>query len=104
MTQNEKQIQFNTESTKLVNTKELFGIECNFEVYGFKNKNSHVPKIDKSYKFDPETTLSILFNSNKLKQFSRRSFLSDMKLPFVRYNDLHLTLFDKKLELSKFKL
>jgi len=43
-----------------INTKEIFGVDCNFKVQGFVNNNSHVPAIDKSYKFDPETTLAIL--------------------------------------------
>ena len=38
-----------------INTKEVFGIECPFKVYGFKSKNDHVPIIDKDYKFNPET-------------------------------------------------
>ena len=45
---------------KVINTKEVFGITCNFDVYGFDNTNEHVPDIDSSYRFDPETTLSIL--------------------------------------------
>ena len=45
---------------KIINTKEIFGITCNFDVYGFDNTSEHVPDIDSSYRFDPETTLSIL--------------------------------------------
>tara|TARA_Y100001970_G_scaffold287904_1_gene413730 strand:+ start:1290 stop:2255 length:966 start_codon:yes stop_codon:yes gene_type:complete len=45
---------------KKVNTKELFGINCNFDVFGFENQNEYVPEIDSSYRFDPETTISIL--------------------------------------------
>jgi len=45
---------------KIINTKEIFGITCNFDVYGFNNNNEHVPDIDSSYRFDPETTMSIL--------------------------------------------
>ena len=43
-----------------INTKELFNVDCNFEVYGFSKKNNFVPDIDKSYKFDPDTTRAIL--------------------------------------------
>ena len=43
-----------------INTKELFDVDCNFEVYGFSKKNNYVPVIDKSYKFDPDTTRAIL--------------------------------------------
>ena len=46
--------------TKLINTNELFGVPCNFEVYGFEKNSEHVPEIDQSYRFDPETTISIL--------------------------------------------
>ena len=45
---------------KIINTKEMFGITCNFDVYGFDNNSEHVPDIDSSYRFDPETTMSIL--------------------------------------------
>ncbi len=50
-----------------VNTKQLFGINCNFEVLGFEKRNDHVPEIDESYKFNEETTLSILagFSNNR---------------------------------------
>ena len=45
---------------KKIDTEQLFGVKCNFKVFGFKNKNTHVPEVDETYKFDPETTLSIL--------------------------------------------
>ena len=45
---------------KLINTKDTFGVNCNFEVFGFDAKNENVPEIDLSYQFDPETTVSIL--------------------------------------------
>ena len=45
---------------KLINTEAVFGVVCNFEVYGFKEPSEHVPEIDYSYRFDPETTTSIL--------------------------------------------
>ncbi len=53
--------------SRLVNTKEIFGVECNFEVFGFDTSNENVPEIDSSYRFDPETTLSILagFTNNR---------------------------------------
>ena len=43
-----------------INTIEVFGINCNFDVYGFAEKNENVPEIDLTYKFDPNTTLAIL--------------------------------------------
>jgi cobaltochelatase CobS len=52
----------NSEDRPLVkiNTKELFAVVCNFEVFGFSEKSNFVPNIDKSYKFDPDTTRAIL--------------------------------------------
>ena len=46
--------------TKKINTKDVFGVKCEFEVFGFLKRSDYVPEIDNSYKFDPETTLSIL--------------------------------------------
>ena len=45
---------------KLIDTKEVFDITCNFDVYGFDSNSEHVPEIDSTYRFDPETTMSIL--------------------------------------------
>ena len=45
---------------KKIDTKKIFGVSCNFDVYGFETYNEHVPEIDRSYIFDPETTISIL--------------------------------------------
>jgi len=50
----------NTKPNKKINTKEIFGVTCNFEVFGFSEISEYVPEIDLSYRFDPETTLSIL--------------------------------------------
>jgi cobaltochelatase CobS len=49
-----------TKPNKLINTLETFGVNCNFEVFGFENVTENVPEIDLSYRFDPETTVSIL--------------------------------------------
>ena len=46
--------------SKIINTLEVFGINCNFEVLGFNEPTEHVPEIDSSYLFDPETTTAIL--------------------------------------------
>jgi cobaltochelatase CobS len=46
--------------TKEINTLEVFGAKCNFEVLGFDQPTEHVPEIDSSYRFDPETTIAIL--------------------------------------------
>ncbi|PPR46685.1 MAG: Aerobic cobaltochelatase subunit CobS [Alphaproteobacteria bacterium MarineAlpha5_Bin9] len=60
-------ISLNTENIKKINTQEVFGIKCNFDVFAFKDLNEYVPKIDNSYIFDPETTKAILagFSNNK---------------------------------------
>lgn len=55
-----------------IDCKKTFGMECDFEVLGFKNKSDHVPTIDESYLFDPDTTKAILagfaFNQRVLIQ------------------------------------
>ena len=56
---------FEQSPTKAIDTEYLFGIKCSFDVLGFEKRNIHVPEIDKTYKFDPETTLSILAGFSK---------------------------------------
>ena len=62
-----KNIKFESVPNHRINTKEVFGIECTFKVFGFKSSNDYVPSIDKNYKFDPNTTRSILagFSNNR---------------------------------------
>ena len=47
--------------------KQTFGIDSDMEVDAFSKKTDHVPDIDKTYKFDKDTTLAILsgFSFNK---------------------------------------
>ncbi|MEM6811921.1 MAG: AAA family ATPase [Pseudomonadota bacterium] len=40
--------------------RKTFGIDIDWQVPGFKEENANVPPIDKTYKFDPETTMAIL--------------------------------------------
>ena len=40
--------------------RELFGIDSDMEVLGFSVRTEHVPDVDPTYKFDPETTKAIL--------------------------------------------
>ncbi|MEM9468662.1 MAG: AAA family ATPase [Pseudomonadota bacterium] len=40
--------------------RETFGIDIDWQVPGFKDENSNVPEIDKTYQFDLETTMAIL--------------------------------------------
>lgn len=62
-----KNIKFESIPNHKINTAEVFGIECTFEVFRFKSSNDYVPSIDKNYKFDPDTTRSILagFSNNR---------------------------------------
>ena len=46
--------------SRVINTLEVFGTKCNFEVLGFDQPSEHVPEIDSTYRFDPETTIAIL--------------------------------------------
>ena len=46
--------------SKEINTLEVFGAKCNFEVLGFDQPTEHVPEIDSTYRFDQETTAAIL--------------------------------------------
>ena len=43
-----------------VKVKDVFGFDSDLEVPAFSARTEHVPEIDKSYKFDRETTLAIL--------------------------------------------
>ena len=53
-----------TEYTNLPDTeysaRELFGIDTDMKVMGYKEANSHVPPVDPDYLFDRNTTLAIL--------------------------------------------
>ena len=52
--------------------KQTFGIDTKMEVNAFSKKTEYVPEIDKNYKFDKDTTLSIIsgfaFNKRVLVQ------------------------------------
>ena len=60
MTSLNKNIVFEQAPNIKIDTKEVFGVQCEFIVQGFNEKNDYVPKIDENYKFDPVTTKSIL--------------------------------------------
>ena len=64
---NNKNINFEVSPTEEIDIKSTFGMTCPFKVYGFKTSNDYVPTIDKNYKFDPNTTKSILagFSNNR---------------------------------------
>ena len=40
--------------------RDLFGIDTDMEIMGFPNSSDRVPEIDRTYKFDHDTTLAIL--------------------------------------------
>ncbi len=50
-----------------VSVREAFGIDTGMEVMGFAEANGRVPTVDRTYKFDPATTLAILagFSHNR---------------------------------------
>tara|TARA_B100000989_G_scaffold290344_1_gene263390 strand:+ start:15938 stop:16915 length:978 start_codon:yes stop_codon:yes gene_type:complete len=50
-----------------VSVKQTFGIDSDMEVEAFSKRNDYVPEIDKTYKFDKNTTVAILsgFSFNK---------------------------------------
>ena len=45
---------------KLVSVRELFGLDLDMQVPAFAERTEHVPDIDNTYVFDPDTTLAIL--------------------------------------------
>jgi len=47
------------EPHRKVTLKEAFGIDSDMVVPAFETRDSHVPEIDESYRFDPQTTLAI---------------------------------------------
>ena len=44
----------------VVDVRQVFGIDCDFDVPAFSQPNEHVPPVDDAYRFDRETTLAIL--------------------------------------------
>ncbi len=45
---------------KTVSAKKVFGVDVEFDVPAFAERNDYVPEIDDAYRFDPETTMAIL--------------------------------------------
>ena len=43
-----------------ISVKETFGLESDLEVPAFSKAGEHVPEIDRTYKFDHDTTLAVL--------------------------------------------
>ena len=44
----------------MINARQVFGIDSDFETPGFSQATEHVPDVDEAYVFDPETTKAIL--------------------------------------------
>jgi cobaltochelatase CobS len=43
-----------------ISVKQTFGIDSDMEIEAFSKKSEYVPEIDKTYKFDRDTTLAII--------------------------------------------
>ena len=46
--------------TEDISVRKVFGIDTDMIVKGFSERAARVPEVDKTYKFDPDTTLAIL--------------------------------------------
>mgnify|MGYP001311981215 FL=1 len=55
-----------------ISIKQTFGLDSDMEVDAFSQKSEYVPEIDKTYKFDRDTTLALIsgfaFNKRVLVQ------------------------------------
>ena len=104
---NKKNINFESSPTEEINIKNVFGIDCPFKVFGFKTGNNYVPTTDKNYKFDPNTTRSILagFSNNRRvliqgyhgtgKSTHIEQVASRLNWPCIRINlDSHISRID----------
>ncbi len=104
---NKDKIDIESTPKEEVNVKNLFGFDCPFKVYGFKEANEYVPAIDRTYKFDPDTTRSILagFSHNRRvliqgyhgtgKSTHIEQVAARLKWPCVRVNlDSHISRID----------
>ncbi|MBT6962392.1 MAG: cobaltochelatase subunit CobS, partial [Rhodospirillaceae bacterium] len=43
-----------------VKVKDVFGLDSTMVVPAFSTREEHVPEVDPTYRFDPDTTLAIL--------------------------------------------
>ena len=53
-------IDIDAKPTQEISVREVFGIDSDMVVHGFAENSDHVPEVDSTYKFDPDTTLAIL--------------------------------------------
>ena len=90
-----------------LSVNQTFGFESDMEVDAFSEKSEYVPEIDKSYKFDKETTLAVLsgfaFNKRVLvqgyhgtgKSTHIEQIAARLNWPCVRVNlDSHISRLD----------
>ena len=102
-----RRIDTDAKPTEEVNVREVFGIDVDMKVRGFYESNERVPEVDPTYKFDPDTTLSILagfqYNRRVLvqgyhgtgKSTHIEQVASRLNWPCVRVNlDSHISRID----------
>ena len=90
-----------------ISVKQTFGIDSDMEIEAFSKKSEYVPEIDKTYKFDRDTTLAIIsgfaFNKRVLvqgyhgtgKSLHIEQIAARLKFQCVRVNlDSHVSRID----------
>ncbi|MCO4824579.1 MAG: AAA family ATPase, partial [Amylibacter sp.] len=56
----ENNLDMMAEPTEEISVRDVFGIDTDMKVKGFKETSDRVPEFDSTYKFDPDTTMAIL--------------------------------------------
>ena len=95
------------EPTEEISVRDVFGIDSDMKVKGFKQNSDRVPEVDSTYKFDPDTTMAILagFTHNRRvmiqgyhgtgKSTHIEQVASRLNWPAVRVNlDSHISRID----------
>ena len=72
--------------------KQTFGIDSDMEVDAFSKKTDYVPDIDKTYKFDKDTTLAILSGFSFNKRVLVQGYHGTGKSTHIAVSYTHLTL------------
>ena len=98
---------FNSKPDIKISVKQSFGIDTDMEIDAFSKKSEYVPSIDKTYKFDRDTTLAIIsgfaFNKRVLvqgyhgtgKSTHIEQIAARLNWPCVRVNlDSHISRID----------
>lgn len=97
----------NAKPDQEISVRDVFGIDTDMVVKGFADRTDRVPEEDRTYKFDPDTTLAILagFNNNRRvmiqgyhgtgKSTHIEQVASRLNWPSVRVNlDSHISRID----------